>query len=148
MMHEIQFHVTGCPVAQPRVKARRMGNRAGVYTPSTANAWKAAIAGACKPHHGLRLTQPLRVSLWFTFPRPKGHYGSGKNASRLKDNAPHWKAGKPDCDNLEKAVFDTLTDVQLWADDGQVVDVHTSKVYGDLPGVEVTINEAHEFSLA
>ena len=36
--------VAGLPVGQPRVKATRFGAHARVYTPSTADKWKAQVA--------------------------------------------------------------------------------------------------------
>jgi crossover junction endodeoxyribonuclease RusA len=81
------------------------------------------------------------VQITFFMPRPKSHYGSGKNANNLKPSAPLYPAVMPDLDKMLRAVFDALTDAQVWHDDGQVVFANTTKRYeGDAgPGVEVVV---------
>jgi len=76
----ITFTVPGVPVAQPRVKATRRGNHAGVYAPTKkANGrsngiaeWKAMVrkcaADACQ---GAPFEGPIAVQLVFVFPRQK-----------------------------------------------------------------------------
>lgn len=91
---------------------------------------------------GLATPAPTReavaVALRFGLPRPKGHWGTGRNADRLKPSAPAWPATKPDVDKLERAVLDALTGV-LWADDSQVVVLSADKVYAPTPMTLVTV---------
>jgi Holliday junction resolvase RusA-like endonuclease len=87
---------------------------------------------------------PLRCDLTFYLPRPKGHYGSGKNSGTLKVSAPTRPTGKPDRDNLDKAVCDAITAAGLWADDSQVTDGRIRKRYVDryhATGCNITITE-------
>lgn len=122
--------VHGEPKAQPRPKAFARNGRAGIYDPGTAEGWKGVIAAALKGHAGKLVTDALRVDLVFYFPRPKGHFGTGKNAGKLKLSAPIWHTKKPDIDNLEKAVFDALSEksgIGLWKDDTQVVESRSLK---------------------
>jgi len=77
----------------------------------------------------LPLSGPIGVRINFVMPRPKGHYGTGKNENVLKPSAPKHPASMPDLDKLLRAVFDALTDAQVWKDDGQVVWVQTAKHY-------------------
>lgn len=82
---------------------------------------------------------PLSMSITFVFPRPKGHYGSGRNASILKATAPEYHTGKPDLDKLARAALDAMTGI-VYVDDAQIVQLHLSKRYpghGDAP-VEVS----------
>lgn len=126
--------VHGEPKAQPRPKAFARNGRAGIYDPGTAEGWKGAIAQELKDQAGKAITDPLRVDLIFYFPRPKSHYGIGRNAVKLKDSAPGFHTKKPDIDNLEKAVFDALSEksgIGLWKDDTQVVHSETIKRYAD-----------------
>lgn len=51
----------------------------------------------------------------------------------------HKPAIWPDIDNYEKAIFDGLK--KAWADDGQIVESHTTKDYDKEPRVEVEITE-------
>jgi crossover junction endodeoxyribonuclease RusA len=81
------------------------------------------------------------VIVTFFMPRPKSHYGSGRNALNLKPSAPFYPAVMPDIDKLLRAVLDGLTDAQVWHDDGQVVLVHASKRYEVEagPGAEIVV---------
>ena len=81
------------------------------------------------------------VQVWslFVFPRPKGHYGTGRNAGTLKPSAPTYKRSAPDKDKLERALFDALTDAGVWTDDARAVDGGSKKVYGLKPGVRVWV---------
>ena len=75
----------------------------------------------------------------FVIARPLTHFGTGRNAGRVKPGAPKHPAKMPDLDKLLRAIFDALTDAQVWADDGQVVWVQTSKHYA-MPGQQVGVS--------
>ena len=81
---------------------------------------------------------PLRVDLYFYMPRPKGHYGTGKNAEKLKSSSPINHTKRPDIDNLRKLVMDALTNV-FWRDDSLVCEGLTRKIYSDNPRTEIYI---------
>lgn len=105
--------------------------------------WKQEVAGAA--HHALLntgdrtlFTGPLEVTLHFVLTRPKGHYGSGRNAHVLRAGAPAWPTVKPDIDKLSRAILDSLTGV-VWRDDAQVVRKCATKSYGHPEGVEVAV---------
>lgn len=40
-----------------------------------------------------------------------------------------WKTTRPDTDNMVKALKDALTRAEIWVDDSQVVDEHTTKTW-------------------
>lgn len=117
--------------------------------------WRAAITSAAIEYQAeLMHTQPtlyaglpweggIGVKVVFVLERPKGHFGTGKNASAVKASAPDHPATMPDLDKLLRAVFDALTDAQVWRDDGQVVWCQTEKVYVSTywahPGVQITV---------
>jgi len=140
MMTPIEFFAQGLPKGQPRVKARVMGAHAGVYTPSTADEWKACVALAAKPFiPSVKLACPLCVNITFYFPRLKGHY---RKDGTLKPNAPLLCTSKPDKDNLEKAVFDVLTAAGMWVDDALICDGWTKKRYANgASGARIVITE-------
>lgn len=77
------------------------------------------------------ITTPVQVWVRFTFTRPKSHYRTGRNAHRLKDTSPAMPTGHDlgDIDKLQRAIFDALTDAEVWADDSLVVDVRARKFY-------------------
>lgn len=82
---------------------------------------------------------PVLVTATFTFPRPKSHYRTGKNAHLLRDDAPHYKTGHPDLDKLQRAIGDSLTGIVV-RDDKQIVAWNTVKSYADLAGVEIIVS--------
>lgn len=86
---------------------------------------------------------PLMLELTFWFPRPRGHYGTGKNTARLKPSAPSFPAGPPDVDKLIRSTMDGITAAGLWRDDARVVQVVGRKRYtGDdmpHPGARIVV---------
>lgn len=130
----IEFTVYGRP--QPR------GSKAAVPIPKRGGGWVTAENGrpitaakdsnprskdwmnsvraaAAEAYHGPLLTVGMRVSFRFFLSRPKCHYGTGKNSSKLKDAAPPAHIQKPDCDKLIRCIQDALKGV-IWRDDCQV----------------------------
>lgn len=117
----IIVHIPGCPVAQPRAKATTINGYARMYTPTTANAFKATVAMATeRAHPGPPLEGPLRVSVIFVLPRPKSMFWKKRPMPR----EPH--CSKPDADNLAKAAMDSLKGI-AWHDDAQVADIRVRK---------------------
>lgn len=98
---------------------------------------KAAAMEAAK---GLVLTGPVLLIVRVVRDRPKGHYGTGRNADQVRDSAPSYPATKPDLTKIVRAVEDSLTGI-LWRDDSQVVRQITSKDWGTPERVEVTVAE-------
>lgn len=146
-MPPISFFAPGDPKGQPRPRAfaRRMGNKfvARVYEAGTAENWKSQIALAATPcRPAAPLAGPVFVSSTFIFARPKKHFKSNNPDKGLRDDAPLWHTSKPDRDNLEKALLDTLTQVGgFWRDDSQVCSGPVRKLYGATPGCTVVIRE-------
>ena len=88
------------------------------------------------------LTCPVILKLIFFRRRPKGHYGTGRNAGLLKDSSPEYPTSKPDLDKLNRAISDALTGI-VFKDDSQVVKLESSKFYcgpEDKMGVFITID--------
>jgi Holliday junction resolvase RusA-like endonuclease len=108
---------------------------------------------AARPHSAYDpMTGPVVLSAVFTFARPAGHYGTGRNAGRLKPSAP----GRPiahnlgDLDKLLRGVCDGLTDAGVWCDDSQVTDIMSAKVYPGghtyaqrVPGAYIVVTEVN-----
>lgn len=145
-MKSISVFVPGLPVAQPRPRAVSFRGHARMYSPGTSNAWKACVIHALTEHAGtFQSGIPVRCDLTFYLPRPKGHFGSGRNADKLKPSAPSKPTGKPDRDNLDKAVTDAITAAQVWADDSQVTDGRIRKRYSvGITGCQIHIMEDKE----
>jgi Holliday junction resolvase RusA-like endonuclease len=146
----IEFDAEGEPKGQPRPRAfaRKMGGKfvARVYDAGTAEGWKSQVAAAARPFLAMPIEEPLALSLDFRMPRPKAHFGK----RGLKEWAPSFFTGRPDVDNLAKAVMDALTILGLWTEDALVVRLCASKRYihtGERPGVHVRVVPAGETSL-
>lgn len=90
---------------------------------------------------GLLSVGPLDVSMTFYLARPKGHYGTGRNAALLKPSAPPFPAVKPDSLKLARGTEDALTGI-VWRDDAQVVDLRVQKLYGLPERCEVVVRPA------
>jgi Holliday junction resolvase RusA-like endonuclease len=139
----IEFYAVGIPKGQPRPRAFSRGGHARVFDPGTAEIWKSDIAAAVRDKLPAQpLEGPLHVDMKFYFPRPKSHFTKkGK-----RPEAPKWQTGKPDADNLAKAVLDALTILRVWNDDTQVCKLDVRKFYNDTacPGALIRIQSAQE----
>lgn len=72
---------------------------------------------------------PVEVEVRFTFGRPRGHYGTGRNAEQLRAGAPRYPSVKPDVDKLARTILDAITGV-IVTDDARVVRLVAWKHYG------------------
>lgn len=138
----IDVRVYGLPKGQPRPRAFARGGKARVYDPGTAEGWKSAVAAALLPSIPESPEEgPVSVTARFLMPRPK-------RMLRMKapsGEVPH--TNKPDADNLVKAVMDTCSQVRVWNDDTQVVDLFVQKRYASKdgrPGMHLIIQSIEE----
>ncbi len=139
----ISFFVAGTPVPKGSAKAFVVKGRAIVTQDNGAKQkpWASAISYTAAQHKSALIIGPVSISVIFTMPRLKGHYGTGSKAALIKQNAPLYHTSKPDLDKLLRCVKDALTGV-IWKDDSQVAIVsRLSKSYGDRPGVLITVEE-------
>lgn len=101
--------------------------------------WRATCAESARQQYaGDPLQGPLQVTFVFFMPRPKGHYGTGKNATVLKPNAPTFHTSKPDATKLVRSTEDALTSI-IWVDDSQIAIQRSEKRYGTRPGCRVIV---------
>lgn len=135
---EVSFTVPGVPAPQGSKTRTKWGVRED--NPNT-KPWRSATAGeAIDVMQGRELlTGPLALEAVFYFPRPKGHYGSGKNANALKPSAPIHHTSTPDADKLLRAIGDSLKGI-VCRDDSQLAIVRGEKRYGT-PSAHITVRE-------
>ena len=103
-------------------------------------AWFVSRLAPYSPRNGktvaFEVHVPLRLEVVFVFNWNKPELKKRK-AGLLTEC--WWKTTKPDAGNATKLVSDVLTAQGFWADDAQVCVETTSKVFGDRPGVFVSI---------
>lgn len=134
----VKFTVPAIPIAQPRPRAVAVNGRARVFGAPKSHAVHAFKAtcrmAAQQAYRGPPIDRRTGVSIemLFILPRPSGlpkRFGM--------DRFPHVK--KPDFDNLEKAVVDSLTGI-CWVDDSQLCSIRTKKFVAaedEAPHVEI-----------
>jgi crossover junction endodeoxyribonuclease RusA len=135
-MKTIKLVVYGLPVAQGSKRAFwKQGMKRAVITEDNSRVmpWRQEIkVGAMEQMraHKLELSLedvPCVVQCMFYFQRPKS----------LKA-AITQKTTKPDVDKLARAVLDALTGA-VFADDGQVTELRSAKLFGTPPRAEITV---------
>jgi Holliday junction resolvase RusA-like endonuclease len=119
-----EIELAGYVVPKPRP---RLG-KGRVFTPRTAELAEEMIRKTWIETGWRKLSGPLWVEITVWLPRPRKHFGAGRNADKLKRLAPSWPSVRPDLDNYAKTVFDALRGVAYW-DDGQIVTAILQKDY-------------------
>jgi len=138
----IQFTVRGLPV--PQGSKRVFGKAVVESNESRLRPWRLDVASSAHeamngagPHQG-----PVEVILRFSLPRPKSHFGTGRNKDVLKASAPAYPTGKPDIDKLARAVLDAISQI-CFRDDSQVARLDAIKQYADPVGLECFVAELY-----
>ncbi len=101
--------------------------------------WRAVVAHEGRlAYQGDPLDCALLVEMTFVMPRPKGHYRTGKFSNVLRDDAPTHHTSAPDALKLARSTEDALTGI-IWNDDSRTAKLIVEKVYGERPGVRITV---------
>ena len=123
-MSHLYVKVIGTPVPQGSKVANRFGKGVRDSNDKSLRPWRAEVAGciaeAMTVQHWDTLDAACQVHITFWHARPASHYGTGRNAGRLKPSAPTWKHTAPDIDKLTRAILDALTTSGAIRDDGRV----------------------------
>ena len=88
--------------------------------------------------HTKILVNFFRIKVYFDIPKS---ISKAKKAEMLLNSIRPTK--KPDCDNIAKAVLDSLNGI-AYKDDKQVVFLTVEKFYGDTPKVCLILQEGEE----
>lgn len=130
----VELSVPGLPA--PQGSKRHVGNGVMIESSKHVKPWRSDVRDAAtyflsRTDRTLYpLDGPLSVDMVFSMPRPKGHYGTGRNAGVLKASAPLYPQGMPDLSKLARSTEDALTSAGLWKDDARVVEYgRLAKVY-------------------
>jgi Holliday junction resolvase RusA-like endonuclease len=136
----ISITVYGQPA--PQGSKRHVGNGVMIESSKKVKPWRADVKAAATTAVDMLpgwapLDGPLSVSMVFTTLRPKGHYGTGRNAGIVKASAPSRPATIPDLSKLVRSTEDALTGL-VWADDARVVEYRRlGKHYASSDDVDV-----------
>lgn len=138
----ISFEVAGEPAGQGALRTSASGH---VYeTTKGHRPWRqAVIAEAREAWAGAEpWLGAVRVDVEFIFPRPKNHFGTGRNAGICKPSAPYYHTRTPDLDHLQRSIGDALKLAGCIRDDAQIAAWRPEKHYhgqGEQVGARVTI---------
>ena len=135
----MKITIPGVPIAKARPRFVRVGKFVRTYDIQETEAGKWLLFA--KNHITGMLTGPVRLKCEFIFPRPKGHYGTGRNSGKLKPSAPAEHTKKPDVSNLIKFPEDILNGI-AWHDDSQIIRIEAKKRYveeGEVPMTKLVI---------
>jgi Holliday junction resolvase RusA-like endonuclease len=144
----VQFVVHG--FAQPagskrQVRNPRTGETYVIDANSQAAEWKRLVRDRALETMAAgelsTITGPCHLDVEIYTPRPKSHYGSGRNALRLLPSARVWPTVKPDLLKQVRAVEDALTQACVWIDDCQCVAQSAVKRYGAPARVRIVVTE-------
>lgn len=122
---------------QPQGKGRARFGNGRTYTPAKTVAYEGLIALAGQQAMEGRewIDGPIEVAVHAVFQMPKSWSKRRREAAVL---APEWHTGKPDGDNILKAVGDGLNGI-VWRDDAQIARCSISKAYGPTPGLTIRV---------
>ena len=80
----------------------------------------------------------LEAFIYVTFQVPAS-YSKKRTEACLNNTEKHTK--KPDLDNVVKICLDGMNGI-VFKDDSQITSIHATKVYGEVPKVEVMVRQA------
>lgn len=131
-MHKFVFKIAPVAASRPRVT-----RYATFYSPK----YETFRKDMAKLLTGRRTlyTEPLKLDVTFFIEIPKSY-----SKKKRDEMAGQYVAIKPDLDNLEKALYDTMNQV-VWHDDSSIVEHTVRKIWvKDEPRIEVIIKSLHE----
>lgn len=125
----IAFHIPGEPVAFARAGAK--GKRR--FTPKKQSDFMGMVRlFASRAMKGGRpIAGPVEMQVRAVYLVPESW-------SQKKKSAAHWKASKPDADNIAKILKDAMNTI-VFEDDAQVASLTVQKVYGPISGLTVSV---------
>ncbi len=139
MTFMVTFKVDGTPVPKGRARYARRGNFISTYTPEKTRTYETLIKDAAIEAMGSSepLETPVSLYLYIRVPIPKS---CTKKRLEAISNGLEKPTKKPDASNILKSVEDGMNGV-VYYDDSQIINIHVTKVYSSLPGVDICVKE-------
>ena len=135
----VTFTVDGDPVPKGRPRFARRGQFVQTYTDSKTIEYETHVAlkarqaiGATKPLEGA-----LNVFLYLRYAVPPSYSKKRKKACLAGQEYPK----RIDLDNVYKSITDAMNGI-VYLDDSQIVEAHIRKVYDEIAGANVMVQEA------
>jgi len=132
-MNKVFIPVLGIPA--PQGSKRHIGHGIMIENSKKVKPWRQDVRAASIDHYeGAVIDQAVEVKIIFLFARPKSHYGTGKNANKLKQKAPEFVTSSQtgDIDKLCRSTLDGLSAKAggtVIKDDSLVVSLKAVKKY-------------------
>jgi Holliday junction resolvase RusA-like endonuclease len=135
----VTFKVDANPVGKQRARYVKRGNFVQAYTPEKTRTYETLIRDAAIEAMGTSepLETPVTLYLYIRVPIPKS-YSKKKVEACL--NGLDQPIKKPDASNILKSVEDGMNGI-VYKDDSQIINLHVTKVYSTLAGVDVCVKE-------
>ncbi len=142
MTFMVTFKVDGTPVPKGRARYARRGNFISTYTPEKTRTYETLIKDAAIEAMGASeaLQTPVSLYLYIRVPIPASATKKRLQAIASGEEKP---TKKPDASNILKSVEDAMNSV-VYKDDSQIVNIHITKVYSSVPGVDICVKECLE----
>lgn len=141
----VHFTVPGEPQGKGRPRFSKTANYVRTYTPANTASYENLVKVEYQRLYGTaRFADEelldMRIFAFFAIPKS----ASKKRKAQMQKNILR-PVKKPDFDNIEKIIADSLNGV-AYRDDTQIVDAIVRKFYSEIPRVEVFIRTAKEVS--
>ena len=135
---KVAFIVDGEPKAKQRPRVVQTDHGSVAYTPRQTKNYEDWVKCCYINQVGrIKLQAPIRATITGVFPIPKST-PKYKRVKMLAGEILHTK--KIDCDNLAKAILDSLNKIAD-DDDSGISMLVVDKIYGEMPRVEITLEE-------
>lgn len=133
----ITIKVPGQPAGKGRPRFSSRGGSVRAFTPAKTVSYEnlIALAGQSAMDGQSLIEGPVQITVHANFQIPKSWSQKKRTAA---GSSFIYHTGKPDADNIVKAVGDALNGI-VWKDDSQIAWLGVSKVYAETPGLVVHV---------
>jgi len=141
-MFMVTFKVDADPVGKQRARYAKRGNFVQTYTPDKTRNYESLIKEAAIEAMGSSepLETPVTLYLYIRVPIPAS---ASKKKLQAISSGQEKPTKKPDASNVLKSIEDAMNGV-VYKDDSQIVNIHVTKVYSTVPGVDICVKECLE----
>ena len=122
---------------QPKPKQRPQHGKGYTFTPKETREYETIVSLYARRAFKRPATGAVSIKIDFYMPIPKSWPAAKKRAAEAGRIRP---TGKPDIDNLTKAILDGMNDGIAYTDDSQIVELVAGEWYGD-PKTEIELIE-------